>query len=63
MKKYGLLTALLLMVFTVKATDDPGLPGGDPDLPLDGGSGILLAAAAVYGARKIRAMRGQGIKP
>ncbi|WP_316817841.1 PID-CTERM protein-sorting domain-containing protein [Pedobacter nyackensis] len=33
--------------------DDPGFPGGDPDVPVDGGLVVLLGAAAVYGLRKI----------
>lgn len=32
---------------------DPGLPGEDPDVPIDGGIGILLVAGAAYGLKKI----------
>jgi hypothetical protein len=38
---------------------DPGLPGGDPDLPdapLDGGVYVLVALALIYGYRKLKAM-------
>ncbi|WP_256003708.1 MULTISPECIES: PID-CTERM protein-sorting domain-containing protein [Pedobacter] len=34
--------------------EDPGLPGGDPDVPLDGGTGFLLLAGALYGAKKLK---------
>lgn len=33
--------------------DDPGLPGEDPDVPVDGGLIILLIATALYGLRRI----------
>ncbi|MEJ2883353.1 hypothetical protein [Pedobacter sp. GR22-6] len=37
---------------------DPGLPGGDPDVPLDGALLlILMIAGAIYGLRKIRSMK------
>ena len=55
MKKYLLLTAMLFsggLLFAQQ--DDPGLPGGDPDVPLDGGLSLLIAAGAVYGVKKIR---------
>lgn len=35
--------------------DNPGLPGEDPDVPVDGGMVVLLAAGAAYGLRKIYA--------
>jgi len=33
---------------------DPGMPGGDPDVPVDGGVGLLLLAGAAYGVKKIK---------
>lgn len=30
----------------------PGDPGGDPDAPIDGGLGILVAAGVGYGVKK-----------
>jgi len=58
-KKY--LPALVLLTFQLviqipkaRADDDPGVPGGDPDVPLDGGIGILLAAGALYGFKKLK---------
>ena len=29
-------------------------PGGGPDVPIDGGLSVLLAAGAAYGAKKYR---------
>lgn len=62
-RKYMLLLVLILNVTLLKAmgSDDPGLPGGDPDLPLDGGVAALLLAGAAYGWRKINQQK--GIKP
>jgi hypothetical protein len=40
--------------------DDPGMPGGDPDLPetpLDSGLYVLIVIALVYGVWRIRALR------
>jgi len=31
----------------------PGNPGGDPDVPIDGGIGVLIAAGVLYGSKKI----------
>ncbi len=42
----------------VRLQGDPGLPGGDPDLPdtpLDGGVYLLVALALIYGYRKLSA--------
>ncbi|WP_285060035.1 PID-CTERM protein-sorting domain-containing protein [Pedobacter ginsengisoli] len=33
---------------------DPGMPGGDPDVPIDGGTSLLLLAGAAYGVKKIK---------
>ena len=54
--KYILLFTLMLSVSLARGirTDDPGLPGGDPDVPVDGGVAVLLVAGIVYGIRKIR---------
>jgi hypothetical protein len=60
--KYILLFILMLsccMALAMQA-DDPGLPGDDPDLPVDGGLTVLLIAGAAYGLRKINQQR---IKP
>ena len=58
MKKHALLILLIVLSNTAMALgDDPGLPGGDPDVPLDGGISLLLAAGAVYGIKKIRQLK------
>jgi hypothetical protein len=61
--KYTLLFFLMLQSSLLLAmrTDDPGLPGDDPDLPIDGGVTALLIAGAAYGLRKINQQK--RIKP
>ena len=53
--KIQIQTGLLLIVITVlpffaMAQD----PGGGPDVPIDGGLSLLLAAGAAYGIKKYR---------
>lgn len=57
--RYLLLFPLMLNSILCMAAqaDDPGLPGEDPDLPVDGGVALLLIAGAVYGIRKINQQR------
>ncbi|WP_214229007.1 PID-CTERM protein-sorting domain-containing protein [Pedobacter sp. B4-66] len=58
LKKQTLIILLILLNSTAMAQgDDPGLPGNDPDVPLDGGISLLLAAGAVYGIKKIRQLK------
>lgn len=54
--RYILFFVLMLSFNFVSAVqmNDPGLPGGDPDVPVDGGVAALLVAGVVYGIRKIR---------
>jgi hypothetical protein len=47
-----LITALCLSSFSVFAQDPPD-PGEDPDAPIDGGIGLLLAAGAAYGYKTL----------
>jgi hypothetical protein len=62
MKKYFrplILFGMLVLSLSIlpqfaKAIGNPDDPGGDPDAPIDGGIGVLLAAGVVYGLRKIR---------
>ena len=54
-KNIILITGLLLVVvsilpFFAMAQD----PGGGPDVPIDGGLSLLLAAGAAYGVKKYR---------
>jgi hypothetical protein len=51
------LSMLILLLYGTMAcaqVDDPGMPGGDPDVPLDGGIALLVLAGAAYGAKKIK---------
>jgi hypothetical protein len=55
MKRYLLIGVFLFWTILVYAqADDPGMPGGDPDVPVDGGIALLLLAGAAYGAKKIK---------
>jgi hypothetical protein len=55
MKGYKLLIILIFGTVTLMAQgNDPGLPGGDPDVPIDGGLGFLIIAGIAYGAKKVR---------
>jgi hypothetical protein len=55
MKKYTLIICLFLTTMNAYARQgDPGMPGGDPDVPVDGGIGLLLLAGAAYGVKKIK---------
>ena len=47
-----LVVFFCLMVSTILMAQ-PGDPGGDPDLPIDGGIGLLIAAGAFYGSKKM----------
>lgn len=49
-----LIFLLILFGSMPLRADDPGFPGGDPDVPIDGGVLVLLIAGACYGIRKIR---------
>ena len=53
--KISLITTLMLIAVTIlpffaMAQD----PGGGPDVPIDGGLSLLLAAGAAYGVKKYR---------
>ena len=53
--KIPLITTLMMVVVTLLpffafAQD----PGGGPDVPIDGGLSLLLAAGAAYGVKKYR---------
>ena len=45
-----LLIAVTILPFFAMAQD----PGGGPDVPIDGGLSLLLAAGAAYGVKKYR---------
>nr|WP_199076075.1 hypothetical protein [Pedobacter sp. ASV19] len=53
MKRLFLMIYLISVVYYAIA-EDPGLPGGDPDVPIDGGTVVLLAAGVAYGVRSIK---------
>ena len=45
-----MLIAVIILPFFAMAQD----PGGGPDVPIDGGLSLLLAAGAAYGVKKYR---------
>jgi hypothetical protein len=53
MKPSILIVTLLIMVIPALA-NGPGLPGGDPDVPIDTGIYFLMALALFYGIRTIK---------
>lgn len=63
MKLKALVTTLLIVCVMLclpsllHAQGMPGDPGGDPDVPIDGGLSLLLAAGAGYGAKKVNDRR------
>jgi hypothetical protein len=44
---------IISLLMTTFALAQPGDPGGNPDVPIDGGIGLLIAAGALYGSKKI----------
>jgi len=50
---FKLIVILTVWLYSIPLMAQPGDPGGDPDVPIDGGLGILLAAGALYGSKKI----------
>lgn len=50
MKTLFLIFALLFNGYLFGA-EDPGLPGGDPDVPIDDGLYLFLTAGMLYGIR------------
>lgn len=52
--------SLILLQSAHAGMDDPGMPGGDPDLPetpLDSGLYFLIIIALIYGLWRIRSLR------
>ena len=57
-KKFILIIGIIVSVNAIKAISPP--PGGSnppcwppPCIPIDGGIGILIAAGAIYGGKKV----------
>jgi hypothetical protein len=61
---FTVLTLNRIMHFTTQlnVNGDPGLPGGDPDLPeapLDSGIYVLLFIVLIYGIYKIKSQQSE----
>jgi hypothetical protein len=51
----ALLLILVFPVLTFAQLGDPGgSGGGDPDVPIDGGLSLLVAAGVGYGVKQLR---------
>ena len=58
MKTFGcILTLCLLLLAAVPVFSQPPDPGEDPGVPIDGGASLLVGAAVVYGAKKVKDRR------
>ena len=51
------LTILILLFLPVLLHAEPSDPGSDPDVPIDGGLSVLLAAGVGYGVRELKKKR------
>ena len=58
-KLIGVLFILFVISLPLIAQPTGGGPGngGDPDVPIDGAIGLLIAAGAYLGIRKLRGLR------
>jgi hypothetical protein len=54
MKKIFLVTILLISALLTVQAQNIDEPGGDVDVPVDGGLSLLVAAGTAYGVRRIR---------
>ncbi|HEX6915976.1 MAG TPA: hypothetical protein VF145_12085 [Chitinophagaceae bacterium] len=59
MKFLPYIFSMLLMISMQPSASAQGDPGGDPDIPIDGGVILMIAAATGYGIRKIYDTRKQ----
>jgi hypothetical protein len=50
----ALLLTLVFPILTFAQLGDPGGGSGDPDVPIDGGLSLLVAAGVGYGAKQLR---------
>jgi hypothetical protein len=54
MKKIFLVTILLISALLTVQAQNIDEPGGDVDVPVDGGLSLLVAAGTAYGVRRMR---------
>ncbi len=55
--KFVFVVVILLTSQAIGAFAQPSDPGSDPDVPIDGGLSILLAAGVGYGIRELKKKR------
>jgi len=56
--KFIFVVAVLLTTHSIGALAQLSDPGSDPDVPIDGGLSILLAAGVGYGIRELKKKKG-----
>lgn len=54
---FTLLTLTIILLATVVAFAQPGLPSAPSQAPIDGGLGLLAAAGGAYAYKKLRDKR------
>lgn len=54
-----ILTLIVILLPVLAVAQDPG---GGPDVPIDGGLSVLLAAGTAYGVKKYRDYKKKGVK-
>ena len=52
-----LVILLVLLLPVLVHAQGPSDPGGDPDVPIDGGLSLLIAGGVGYGVKKVRENR------
>ena len=53
----SVVSILLIILIPMIVNAQPPEPEGDPDVPIDGGVSLLVAAGIGYGAKKLRDAR------
>lgn len=60
-KKINIFSLIILVIMlaipVLVLAQEPPDPGGDPDVPIDGGLSLLIAGGVAYGAKKVRDAR------
>ena len=59
---YCMILTISMVFLTNLSFAQPGDPGDDPDVPIDGGVSLLVAAGAGYGIKRYRDSRKEKAK-
>ena len=55
--RLAIMAVIMFALPTIVLAQGPPDPGGNPDVPIDGGLSLLLAAGVGYGAKKVHDAR------